>query len=50
VRGRLIGCEAGSFGDIEFGAEGLSAPVAAAIIAATDEAERLARALIGECG
>lgn len=46
----LIGVEAETLGDDEFGAEGLSAPVAAAVAVAADEAERLARLLIGECG
>jgi hydrogenase maturation protease len=46
----LLGCEPLSLGDEEFGAEGLSAPVAAAVGVAADEAERLARALIGACG
>jgi len=44
----LIGVEPLSLGDGEFGAEGLSAPVAAAVAVAADEAERLARLLIGE--
>lgn len=46
----LIGCEAGSLGDPAFGAEGLSAPVAAAVTAAADEAERLVCGLAGETG
>lgn len=43
----LIGVEAERLGDAEFGAEGLSAPVAAAVAVAADEAERLALSLIG---
>jgi hydrogenase maturation protease len=44
----LIGVEAETLGDDEFGAEGLSAPVAAAVSVAADEAERLALSLVGE--
>jgi hydrogenase maturation protease len=44
----VVGCEAESLGDAEFGALGLSAPVAAAVAPAADAAERLARGLIGE--
>jgi hydrogenase maturation protease len=46
----LIACEAAALGDEEFGAEGLSAPVAASVAAAADEAERLAMLLAREGG
>ncbi|HZT87769.1 MAG TPA: hydrogenase maturation protease [Stellaceae bacterium] len=41
----LVGCEPLSFGDPEFGAEGLSAPVAAAVPRAADLVEGLVREL-----
>jgi hydrogenase maturation protease len=44
----LVGCEPESFGDDEFGGEGLSPPVAAAVGRAAAEVERLARAFIEE--
>jgi hydrogenase maturation protease len=44
----LVGCEPESFGDDEFGAEGLSPPVAAAVGRAAAEVERLARVFIEE--
>jgi hydrogenase maturation protease len=44
----LVGCEPESFGDDEFGAEGLSPPVAAAVGRAAAEVERLASAFIEE--
>ena len=44
----LVGCEPESFGDDEFGAEGLSPSVAAAVGPAAAEIERLAQAFIEE--
>jgi hydrogenase maturation protease len=44
----LVGCEPESFGDDEFGAEGLSPAVAAAVDRAVAEVERLARAFLEE--
>ena len=44
----LVGCEPESLGDDEFGAEGLSPPVAAAVGRAAAEVERLASAFIEE--
>jgi hydrogenase maturation protease len=44
----LVGCEPESFGEDEFGAEGLSPPVATAVGRAAAEVERLARAFIEE--
>jgi hydrogenase maturation protease len=44
----LVGCEPESFGDDEFGAEGLSPPVAGAVERAAAEVERLARAFLKE--
>jgi hydrogenase maturation protease len=48
VRVVLVGCEPESFGDDEFGTEGLSPPVAGVVDRAAAEVERLARAFLEE--